>query len=75
MRLKKNYRLRQILFGRIVLPALNYLKQKQYLFIKKNAARVKPLGLQNSRPTIFLGKFERRIDILVYKLNFAPTMQ
>lgn len=75
MRARKNYRLKQILFGRIVLPALDYLQKKQFFHLKKNSARIKPLGLSNSRPTIFLGKFERRIDILTYKLNFAPTIQ
>lgn len=75
MRAKKNYRLKQILFGRIILPALDYLKKKQFLKIKKNVSRVKPLGLQHARPAMFLGKFERRIDILTYKLNFAPTIQ
>jgi len=72
---RKNYRLKQILFGRIVLPALDYLKQKQFVQIKKNTAHIKPLALVNSRPGNFLGKFERRIDILTYKLNFAPTIQ
>jgi len=75
MRAKKNYRLKQILFGRIILPALDGLLQKQFMYIKKNAAHVKPLGLSNSRPTVFLGKFERRLDVLAYKLNFAPTIQ
>jgi ribosomal protein S4 len=75
MRAKKNYRLKQILFGRIVLPALGYLKQKQFVQIKKNVSHVKPLALSNSRTGIFLGRFERRIDILTYKLNFAPTIQ
>jgi len=75
MRAKKTYRLKQILFGRIILPALDGLKQKQFTHIKKNSSRVKPLGLSNSRPTIFLGKFERRLDVLTYKLNFAPTIQ
>jgi len=75
MRARNNYRLKQILFGRIVLPAFNYLSKKQFFFIKQNTSHVKPLGLSNSRPTLFLGKFERRIDILTYKLNFAPTIQ
>jgi ribosomal protein S4 len=75
MQAKKNYRLKQILFGRIVLPALGYLKQKQFIQIKRNAAHIKPLAVSNSRPGIFLGRFERRIDILTYKLNFAPTIQ
>jgi len=75
MRAKKFYRLKQIMFGRIILPALDYLGKKQFLHIKKNVSTVKPLGLQHSRPAMFLGKFERRIDILTYKLNFAPTIQ
>lgn len=75
IRAKKNYRLKQILFGRIVLPALTYLKQWQFNQIKKNASHIKPLALANSKTGNFLGKFERRIDILTYKLNFAPTIQ
>lgn len=75
LRVKKLFRLRQLLFGKIVLPSLGYLKHKQFLQIKKNTANIKPLGLQNSRSAIFLGKFERRLDILIYKLNFAPTIQ
>jgi ribosomal protein S4 len=75
MRAQKNYRLKQILFGSIILPAFDHLKQKQFTYIKKSTAHVKPLGLINSRPTLFLGKFERRLDVLTYKLNFAPTIQ
>lgn len=75
LRVKKLFRLRQLLFGKIILPSLGYLKHKQFLQIKKNTSNIKPLGLQNSRPAIFLGKFERRLDILIYKLNFAPTIQ
>lgn len=74
-RAKKNYRLKQIMFGRIILPALDYLGKKEFLAIRKNVSKIKPLGLQHSRPAMFLGKFERRIDILTYKLNFAPTIQ
>ena len=74
-RAKYNQRIKQILFGKIILPAFDYLKKNQFLAIKKNTSRVKPLGLQHSRPALFLGKFERRIDILTYKLNFAPTIQ
>lgn len=74
-RAKKNYRLKQIMFGRIILPALDYLGKKEFLAIRKNVFKIKPLGLQHSRPAMFLGKFERRIDILTYKLNFAPTIQ
>lgn len=75
MRIKKNYRLRQLLLGRIISPYLNALKQKQFIQIKKRSFNIKPLALTNSRPSYFLGKFERRIDILTYKLNFAPTIQ
>ena len=75
VRAKKNYRLKQVMFERIVLPSLDYLKKKQFMFLKKNVSHVKTLGLVNSRSGMFLGKFERRIDVLTYKLNFAPTIQ
>lgn len=75
IKVKGYFRIKQLLLERVVLPAYGNLKAKQIIRIKQNTDKIKLLGLQNSRPDMFLGKFERRIDVLVYRLNFAPTMQ
>lgn len=75
MQSHKNYRLKQILFKHIVLPAFGAFHLRAYLRIKANAARIKPIGVINSRQAVFLGKFERRLDVLTYKSNVAATLQ
>lgn len=68
---KKMARIKNIL-SKTILPFYGHLNQKQFISIKKKVQRKKTKHI--SRDDLFLGHFERRLDVVVYRLNLAPTI-
>lgn len=71
IRTNKKARIKQILL-KSTLPFYGHLRQKQFNRIKEKARSKKSQAL--SREDIQLGYLERRLDVVVYRLNLAPNI-
>lgn len=71
IRTKKKARIKQVL-QRTTLPFYGHLRVKQFNKIKEKARKKKSTLL--SREDIQLGYLERRLDVIVYRLNLAPNI-
>jgi ribosomal protein S4 len=71
IRKKKSARIKKVL-SKTILPFYGHLSEKQLVAIKKKVQRKKTEGL--SRDDLLLGHFERRLDVVVYRLNLAPNI-
>lgn len=72
IRRRQYFYLKKIL-AKIILAFYGHLRLKQFKKIVKSNNRLKPS--QNSRISLLLNKLERRLDVVVYRMNFAPTIQ
>lgn len=70
---KNIFRLRQLM-KKIILPAIGHLKLKQFRKIVKKVRHVKT-KLSTTTLDHLLNKFETRLDVYIYRLNYAPTIQ
>lgn len=70
---KQRYFYLNVVLSKIILAVYGHLKLKQFKQIVKSNNRIKPK--QNTRLTYLLNRLERRLDVLVYRLNIAPTIQ
>lgn len=71
IRKKKGARIKKVL-SKTILPFYGHISEKQLTAIKKKVQRKKPESL--SRDDLLLGHFERRLDVVVYRLNLAPNI-
>jgi ribosomal protein S4 len=71
IRKKKGARIKKVL-NKTILPFYGHLSEKQFASIKKKVQRKKTESL--SRDDLLLGHFERRLDVVVYRLNLAPNI-
>ena len=71
IRTDKKARIKQLL-AKSTLPFYGHLRLKQFARLKLKAQIKKSLSL--SREDIHLGYVERRLDVIVYRLNLAPTI-
>lgn len=71
IRTDKKARIKQIL-AKSTLPFYGHLRLKQFARLKEKAQIKKSLSL--SREEIHLGYVERRLDVIVYRLNLAPNI-
>lgn len=71
--LKKNFARIKNVVSKNILPFYGHITQKQFTAIKNKTQRKKP---QNSlaRDELLLNHFERRLDVVVFRLNLAPTI-
>lgn len=67
---KKNYIKKTI--SKLLLPFYGNLTEKQFKKIVKKTRKVK--STLQSRQDRFLSKFERRLDVVVFRLNLAPNI-
>jgi ribosomal protein S4 len=58
--------------SKIILPFYGNISEKQFSAINKKVQKKKPENI--SRDDFLLGKFETRLDIVVYRLNLAPNI-
>ena len=68
---KKNVRIKQLV-RKIIWPFYGHLQIKQMTNIYKKSRRLKSKLL--ARNEIILSHFENRLDVVVYRLNLAPTI-
>ena len=68
---KKHARIKQLV-RKIIWPFHGHLRIKQMTNIYKKSQRIKSKML--SRNEIILSHFENRLDVVVYRLNLAPTI-
>jgi hypothetical protein len=68
---RKAKRIKKIL-SKIILPFYGNISEKQFSAINKKVQKKKPENI--SRDDFLLGKFETRLDIVVYRLNLAPNI-
>lgn len=71
IRSQKKGRIKQVL-EKVILPFYGHLKPKQFKKIKRKAQIKKPELI--SRETTHLSYLETRLDVIVYRLNFAPNI-
>lgn len=71
IRTDKKARIKQIL-AKSTLPFYGHLRLKQFARLKEKAQIKKTCFL--SREDIHLGSVERRLDVVVYRLNLAPNI-
>lgn len=71
VRIDKKARIKQIL-AKSTLPFYGHLRLKQFAKLKQKAQIKKTRCL--SREDIHLGSVERRLDVVVYRLNLAPNI-
>lgn len=68
---KKAQRIKQVL-GKIYLPFYGNLRKKQFTSILKRSQRKKSKLLNRNEKA--LSSLENRLDVVVYRLNFAPNV-
>jgi ribosomal protein S4 len=70
---KQRYFYLKTILSKIILAVYGHLRLKQFKKLVKSNNRIKPK--HNTRLSYLLSRFERRLDVLVYRMNIAPTIQ
>jgi hypothetical protein len=71
VQLQKKARIKQIL-SKVVLPFYGNITRKQFVKITKSTRFVK--SIIKTKQENLLSKFERRLDIIIFRLNLAPNI-
>ena len=71
MRADKSARIKQLI-NKIIQPFYGHLTRKQMIHIRKKSKAIKSPFLSSNE--VMLNHLENRLDVVVYRLNLAPSI-